>query len=281
MAGSMEDEMDRVSNQPLVSVVIATYNRSHLLERALVSYLMQDYPIESLEFIYIDDWSEDDTDWMLREWSKVLNISVIRPPYKEPGHWRSEASIINQGIRAAKGDLVLVSHPEVMPGVSSISDMVAKYKTVTSDRFWFSCKTYFLTPDQTNELDEINWQASRRNVTLLPGFYENSAILRGAGDTYTHRNVEKAQHWPTWQFAAMSKEGWRWMGGLTEFETWGSVDVDWHSRRRALNMADLVCMEPDSICVHQNHDDISDQYRKFETIVPIDYSAVSPFLNHI
>ncbi len=49
---------------PLVSILVTTYNRSHLLKRAIQSALAQDY--EHLELVIIDDCSSDDTPDIVR-----------------------------------------------------------------------------------------------------------------------------------------------------------------------------------------------------------------------
>ena len=48
-----------MDSSPLVSVLVATYNRSHLLRRAINSVLMQDF--RDFEIVVIDDCSTDDT----------------------------------------------------------------------------------------------------------------------------------------------------------------------------------------------------------------------------
>ena len=71
---------------PLVSVVMATYNRAHTIKRAIDSVLNQTYT--NFELIIIDDGSTDNT-------SEVLN------EYKEP-KIRIYKHEVNKGVAAAK-----------------------------------------------------------------------------------------------------------------------------------------------------------------------------------
>lgn len=84
--------------QPLVSVVIPTYNHAHFLGRALQSVLDQTYP--NWEVIVIDNHSEDNTDQVIQSFNdsrittlKIHNNGII-------------AASRNAGIRAAKGDWI-------------------------------------------------------------------------------------------------------------------------------------------------------------------------------
>ena len=73
-----------MSSAPLVSILIATYNRSRLLRRAINSVLMQDF--SDYELIVIDDCSPDDT----REVVAAINDPRIR-------YIRNESNVGSQG----------------------------------------------------------------------------------------------------------------------------------------------------------------------------------------
>lgn len=84
--------------QPLVSVVIPTYNHAHFLGRALRSVLDQTY--SNWEAIVIDNHSRDNTDQVIQSFNdpristlKIHNNGII-------------AASRNAGIRAAKGEWI-------------------------------------------------------------------------------------------------------------------------------------------------------------------------------
>ncbi len=60
------------SNDNLVSVIIPTYNRAHVLERALDSVLVQDY--KPIEIIVVDDGSTDDTTKVLDRYEGKIRV---------------------------------------------------------------------------------------------------------------------------------------------------------------------------------------------------------------
>lgn len=80
---------------PVVSVVIPTFNRSHVLGRCLRSVLAQTYG--DFEVIVVDDGSEDDTAAL------VGAISDDRIVYIKHPHNLGQGAARNTGIQAARG----------------------------------------------------------------------------------------------------------------------------------------------------------------------------------
>jgi len=79
-----------------VSVVIPSYNRSHLLPRALRSVFEQTYPLH--EIIVVDDGSEDGTSAWIRD--SIPGVKLI------PQLHQGVSAARNRGIRAATGDWI-------------------------------------------------------------------------------------------------------------------------------------------------------------------------------
>jgi GT2 family glycosyltransferase len=82
---------------PLVSVVIPTYNRATMVERAVRSALAQDY--EALEVVVVDDGSSDDTAARLAVFGDRVRL-VCHPVN------RGASAARNTGIEAARGEYV-------------------------------------------------------------------------------------------------------------------------------------------------------------------------------
>ena len=83
---------------PTVSVIIPTYNRAHLIGRAIRSVLNQTY--QDFEIIVVDDGSTDNTEEVV----KGFNDGRIR--YIRHDENRGGAAARNTGIRAAKGEYI-------------------------------------------------------------------------------------------------------------------------------------------------------------------------------
>ena len=88
-------------NSPLVSAIITTHNRFHLVEKAIDSVLQQTYP--NLELIVVDDASNDGTDEKLNKRARTDGFQYIYIPPKESkgGNYAR-----NLGIQKATGDYI-------------------------------------------------------------------------------------------------------------------------------------------------------------------------------
>jgi len=85
-------------NQPRISVIIPTYNRAHLIGRAIKSVLNQTY--QDFEIIVVDDGSTDNTEEVVKSFNDA-RISYIRHEKN-----KGEAAARNTGIEAAKKEYI-------------------------------------------------------------------------------------------------------------------------------------------------------------------------------
>jgi glycosyltransferase involved in cell wall biosynthesis len=91
--------MNHNSNNPEVSVILPTYNRAHLIKRAIQSVLNQTY--QNFEIIVVDDGSTDNTE---EEVVRNLNNKKIR--YIRHNENKGAASARNTGIKVARGEFI-------------------------------------------------------------------------------------------------------------------------------------------------------------------------------
>lgn len=89
------------SGGPLVSVIMPTFDRAHLLPRAIGSVLDQSY--EHWELIVVDDGSSDGTDALLRDY-EIRTGGRLRAITLEGNRGVSHAR--NQGLGRARGDVI-------------------------------------------------------------------------------------------------------------------------------------------------------------------------------
>jgi cellulose synthase/poly-beta-1,6-N-acetylglucosamine synthase-like glycosyltransferase len=84
--------------QPLVTVLVDTYNHERFVEEAIVSVLEQDFPRSDMQILVVDDGSTDRTPEILRKFEP--HVRVLR---KANG---GQATAFNTGIPEARGEVV-------------------------------------------------------------------------------------------------------------------------------------------------------------------------------
>lgn len=259
--------------RPLCSLVMATFNRAHLLKRSLARYAVQDFPSDEFELIVIDDHSSDDTNEMVRTWAAATCIkTTILTPAPKLCEWRDCGAILNAGIRASSGKYILMTHPEVIPGKRSVTACV-HWLEVHEERMkqasqydigLYACsRVYYLSQKEQQLIDTVPWLGSGvPALRELPGFYTDD--LNGHPD-YRHDVTDKIgqpgfrlKTWESWVFGGCSRETWKRLGGMLETQYWGSVDVAFMQRRQTLGMPNHTCLDDDTIVAHQNHDSPQD-----------------------
>ena len=106
--------------QPLVSIVVPTYNRAGFVETAIMSVLEQDY--SALELIVVDDGSSDETPAVLERIAEHADPQRFRWLRHENA---GQAESINRGFEQAGGELLgyLSSDDYLLPG--AIARLVA------------------------------------------------------------------------------------------------------------------------------------------------------------
>lgn len=113
--------MVKIKNIPIISVIIPTYNRAHLIEKTLKSTLNQSY--QSFEIIIIDDGSTDNT----REVLGRINDERIRCFYHEEN--KGTAAARNTGIKNARGEYIAFLDDDVEWLPEKLEKQIEIFKT--------------------------------------------------------------------------------------------------------------------------------------------------------
>jgi GT2 family glycosyltransferase len=237
--------------RPLVSVVFATYQRGHLLGRSIECYNRSRFPLDRLEVVVVDDGSSDYTAPLMGNFHTAIDVKYVK--LRKFGNvWRDCAAVINHGIRVSTGDVVVLTHPEVMPGRDSLqwcADAAAG-----RDGVYACCKPYYLSRRDQERIDTVDWvNGGPLAVRRVEGFYDDPEP--GSNHAFSPKVVEQTPEWESWVFGGLSRHSWRVLGGMVETRLWGSVDLAFHMRRFRLGIKTATGKADDTICVHQNHDD--------------------------
>lgn len=258
-----------------VSIVMSTIDsRVELLERALWCYTKQTYgPIEVI--VVADRPQISETKDLIGEYQGKLDVKYFE--VGGPSGWRNGYGQ-NRGISESVGDIIVVTHPEVMMefnSVQAIVDSVNGEDNVCSMLMWI-----WLTKN-VNEWLRVNqeWREDMSpilNIVSQPGYRQVGKPSQE--DKVIHRNVVSVLHAarimpqnsPTyWQSAGMSRNTWLKIGGFTLMNTWGSMDRDFKKRKKVLCIPTRIA---GAISYHQWHPrgPIKNEFEVFEYAKPED-----------
>ncbi|MGC7871584.1 glycosyltransferase family 2 protein [Desulfosporosinus sp. SYSU MS00001] len=98
-----------------VSIIITTFQRTHLLRWGLYSLSLQKIPYE-FETIVVNDGIEDETETICSEFKEKLNLKYIFTGQRNVGNdpvWRVPGFAINIGVKQATGDILVMCCAEM------------------------------------------------------------------------------------------------------------------------------------------------------------------------
>jgi len=126
---------------PLVSVIIPTFNRARVVGRAIDSVLRQTYPC--VEVIVVDDGSADDTAEVLQAYGRA--IVYVRQDNAGPSAAR------NRGVRESTGELVAFLDSDDAWLTTKLERQVALLQRASEQVPCCLCNTLMRTPDAKEE----------------------------------------------------------------------------------------------------------------------------------
>lgn len=179
----------------LVSVVIPTFNRGELIERAISSVIRQSY--NSLEVIVVDDGSTDGTAKIIED----LAHQDTRIRSFRHGHNKGAQAARNTGIRAAKGEWIafLDSDDRWLPnGLEARLQLAAskELQVVHSDCYFFKSEKEDLRWFGLSPLEGMCYESLlRKPGTLFPSLLVAKPCLERIG--FLDESIISYQEWDT------------------------------------------------------------------------------------
>jgi glycosyltransferase involved in cell wall biosynthesis len=176
---------------PLVTIVIPTYNTGYYLKSAIDSVLYQDYP--NIELIVLDDGSTDDTQSILEGyrckffWEKHGNIG--------------QAETLNKGWRISKGDILSYLSADDLLRPNAVSTAV-QYLNEYSDIVLTYCDFNLIDPNskiiRRVSAPNFDYLEMVKRLICQPGpgvFFRKRAFDRTGGWNPEFRQMPDYDYW--------------------------------------------------------------------------------------
>jgi len=218
-----------MNNSPFVSIVIPAYNASKTISKAINASLEQTYSLDKIEIIIVDDGSTDTTADIIK------NFPVKYLSQKNSG----PATARNLGWRSAKGEIILFTDSDCVPGKDWVRKMVAMFEfddiAAVGGTYGNANPEYIVSlcihheilyrhstlPEYVKYLGSFNLGVRKKVLEEMNGFDESYTIACGEDADLTYRisykdyklrfsrDVEVGHHFPTNFLKFLKQQFWR------------------------------------------------------------------------
>ncbi len=215
-----------------LSVVIPTYNSVNLVKINLpqVTKALEQYDKNKVELIVTDDNSSDSTVAYLNEFKRRISIPMVILNNNRNGGFSVN---INRGVRAAKGDIVILLGTDVQPDKDFIKPLLSRF--ADEKVFAVGC---------VNQSDQDKDTSVLRGRGI--GRWEKGFLFHARGELINDETL-----WVDCGSGAFRRSTWNSIGGLQELYApfyWEDVDLSY----RAQKMGYAVKIEKDSRVIHEH-----------------------------
>lgn len=200
----------------MLSVICPIYNEAKYIDVCIQSILLQDYPKEHLEVLFVDGMSKDGTRDIVKNYAKQHPFIHLLDNEK-----RIVPVAMNIGIKASKGDVIMRLDAHAQYPTNYFSVLVKALKSLNADNVGAACRTdvlnktsktlairevlsnkfgvgnstFRLGVDKVMEVDTVPFGCWKREVFDKYGQYDerlirnqdielNKRVVRGGGHIY-------------------------------------------------------------------------------------------------
>lgn len=231
-----------------LSYVISTLNRRKQLDFSL--FTLANQTLDDYEVVLVDDNSTEDIESLYRQYKSKMKMQYIRLEH-ESG-WRDCSIGLNHGIRASKGEVIAVSMPEVALSKRGLELLYEPHYHLTKYPHHYSYQT---TDRKIAILQSPIWLGqvpmSKKKWSELS--WTDYIGTLGALDEID-RSVQIGNGWGNFVCISLKRKDWEELGGLYEFESWGSTDPNFQHRRRSIGCSEVLIDLPEAVILHQWHE---------------------------
>lgn len=174
-----------MEHQPLVSVIIITYNSSEYVLETLDSALAQTYP--NVEIIITDDCSTDNTVDVCRQWISNHNESGRPVMLVEAKHNTGVSGNCNRGFQASHGEWIKVIAGDDMLAPTAIENYIEFVSAQPETKHLVAKAIHFsgqLKESDLGKPDRVSMYLYRDVVTAKFQYDVIRKVFFGSGPTY-------------------------------------------------------------------------------------------------
>lgn len=190
--GSKKKRYKKNSAEPMVSIIIPTFNDASTIERTIDCVLKMEYP--NKEVIVVNDGSTDSTLRVCKKFAEQKKIKLISFAKN-----RGKAHALNKGIKSAKGEIIVTVDADSYPRPDSLKKLVEYFSDPKVGAVAGTIKVHrkknFLTLSQSLEYIHQGFQrlcqsfidavmvapgpltAYRKEALVKAGYFEDNTLV--------------------------------------------------------------------------------------------------------
>jgi glycosyltransferase involved in cell wall biosynthesis len=199
-----------MNKSPFVSIIIPTYKRPDNIKLCLHHLLALNYPKNKFEIIIIDDGSNDDTERIIKDLSRINKKNKISYVYQNNS---GPARARNNGIKRSRGEIIFFVDDDILvkpdfilrnlkwyedKKVGGVGGNVFPKKLSWPDKYYiaryldeFSNVQRFEEPESGKGLATSNCSYRAKVLKVLKGFDESFPLAAGEDIDLSRRAMEK------------------------------------------------------------------------------------------
>ena len=139
--------------EPYVTLVIPAYNESRVIGAKILNAVALDYPVNKLEVLIASDGSSDGTVEAARQLSDGSRIRVLAFPQN-----RGKISVLNDAVREARGEIIVLSDASAILKSDSIRQLVANFADPEVGAVSGIYRVQHASETRLGSQEEIYWQ---------------------------------------------------------------------------------------------------------------------------
>lgn len=209
----------------MLTIICPTYNEEKYIAQCIESIILQDYPKDDMEVLFVDGMSTDRTREIINSYlPQCPYLRVLDNPHKIVPY------AMNKGIREAKGDIIMRIDAHTFYEPNYCSAIVRRLKELDADNVGCVCKT-----------DVLN-----KNPKTL-AIREVLSNKFGVGNSTFRTGIDGVKEVDTVPFGCWPKR---------VFEKYGLYDVrlvrnqDIELSKRIINNGGKIYIIPDTFCTY-------------------------------
>lgn len=152
------------SYQPFVSILVATYNESLVIEDRIKNLFQLDYPCKNYEIIVIDSGSTDSTVEIVKRHINSSDSSHCSLKLIQEGVRKGKVSAINLGKELANGEIILVTDANSIFDKSVLKKIIPHFK---DQKIGAVSGRYIVSNPYTNITESESFYWEIESLTLL------------------------------------------------------------------------------------------------------------------